>query len=268
MIVIEAASRLLPTEEPDASEVLTGVLRRHGVDVRHRHPVDRRRGAVRPGAVDSGDTLEVDALLLAVGRRASSMVWASTPQGSRSTNGIVVDDTLATSTPGVWAVGDVTGKAPSPMPPTRWAASRSPTRWAAGRAAGFAQNQSLSVVFTDPEVARIGPTEATLGDHRHRVDAADDPVDRAVAAGATEGFVKLIATPRPVLGNLGGGRLVGATVVAPRAGEMVSELALAVRTGMFVGRLAQTVHPYPTWSVALRQAAAQFFMDVDGRRAL
>jgi len=56
-------------------------------------------------------------------------------------------------------------------------------------------------------------------------------------------------------------------VVASRAGELISEAALSVRTRMFVGRLAQTVHPYPTWSVALRQAAAQFFMEIDGRQA-
>ena len=61
--------------------------------------------------------------------------------------------------------------------------------------------------------------------------------------------------------------LLGATIVAPRAGEMVHEVALAMRTRMFTGRLAQTVHAYPTWSTAVRQAAAQFFFEVDGRRA-
>jgi pyruvate/2-oxoglutarate dehydrogenase complex dihydrolipoamide dehydrogenase (E3) component len=124
------------------------------------------------------------------------------------------------------------------------------------------------VVFTEPEVASIGPALAHLAGKPFRV--AHLPmaaVDRAVAAGQTDGFVQLIAQPRPVLRKLGGGRLIGATVVAARAGELISEVALAIRTGMFVGRVAQTVHPYPTWSVALRQAAAQFFMEVDGRRA-
>ena len=61
--------------------------------------------------------------------------------------------------------------------------------------------------------------------------------------------------------------LLGATIVAPRAGEMVHEVVLAMRTRMFTGRLAQTVHAYPTWSTAVRQAAAQFFFEVYGRRA-
>jgi pyruvate/2-oxoglutarate dehydrogenase complex dihydrolipoamide dehydrogenase (E3) component len=53
--------------------------------------------------------------------------------------------------------------------------------------------------------------------------------------------------------------VLGATIVAARAGEMIDEVALAIRTGMFTGRLAQSVHAYPTWSLAIQQAAAQFF---------
>jgi pyruvate/2-oxoglutarate dehydrogenase complex dihydrolipoamide dehydrogenase (E3) component len=92
-------------------------------------------------------------------------------------------------------------------------------------------------------------------------------VDRAITAGRTAGFVKIIAGPRPVLGNAAGGKVLGATIVAARGGEMISELAVAMRAGLFTGRLAQTVHPYPTWSLAVQQAAAQFFGEFDGRAA-
>jgi Pyridine nucleotide-disulphide oxidoreductase, dimerisation domain len=92
-------------------------------------------------------------------------------------------------------------------------------------------------------------------------------VDRAVTAGQTEGFVKLIAGPRPGTGHLGGGRMLGAAIVASRAGEMINEVALAMRAGMFTGRLAQTTHAYPTWSLAIQQAAAQFFGGYGGRAA-
>jgi len=64
-----------------------------------------------------------------------------------------------------------------------------------------------------------------------------------------------------------GVRVPGATVVAARAGEMIHEPALAIRTGMFTGRLAQTVHAYPTWSLAIQQAAAQLFGQFGGRTA-
>jgi len=61
--------------------------------------------------------------------------------------------------------------------------------------------------------------------------------------------------------------VIGATIVAARAGEMIHEPALAMRTGMFTGRLAQAVHAYPTWSLAIQQAAAQFFGQFGGRTA-
>ena len=86
-------------------------------------------------------------------------------------------------------------------------------------------------------------------------------LDRAIAVGKTDGFIKLIAGPRRGLRNAGGGRLLGATVVADRAGELLGELGLAARTNMFVGRLVQTIHAYPTWSLGIAQTASQFFTD-------
>jgi pyruvate/2-oxoglutarate dehydrogenase complex dihydrolipoamide dehydrogenase (E3) component len=91
--------------------------------------------------------------------------------------------------------------------------------------------------------------------------------DRARCAMRTAGYVRLIAGPRPLLGSWGGGRLLGATIVGDRAGEMIHEAALAMRTGMFVGRLAQLAHAYPTWSVGVQKCAAQFFLEIEGRRA-
>ena len=79
--------------------------------------------------------------------------------------------------------------------------------------------------------------------------------------------MKIIAGRRGVLGNAGGGRVLGATIVAARAGEMIHEPALAMHTGMFTGRLAQATHAYPTWSLAIQQAAAQFFGESGGRTA-
>jgi hypothetical protein len=61
--------------------------------------------------------------------------------------------------------------------------------------------------------------------------------------------------------------VLGATIVAPRAGEMLHEVSLAMRTGVFTGRLAQTVHAYPTWSMAIQEAAVQFFVPYRGREA-
>ena len=126
------------------------------------------------------------------------------------------------------------------------------------------------MVFTDPEVAQVGLTEAEAATAHPGARVAWLPMskaDRAVTAGRTEGFVTIIAGRRRVLGSTGGGRIPGATIVAARAGEMIHEPALAMRAGMFTGRLAQTTHAYPTWSLAIQQTAAQFFGRHGGRIA-
>jgi pyruvate/2-oxoglutarate dehydrogenase complex dihydrolipoamide dehydrogenase (E3) component len=91
-------------------------------------------------------------------------------------------------------------------------------------------------------------------------------LDRALTAGATDGFVKLVGRRR-LVGNRCGGRIPGATIVAERTGGLIHEPALAMATGMFTGRLAATSHAYPTWSLAVQLAAAQFFTRLDGRTA-
>ena len=123
------------------------------------------------------------------------------------------------------------------------------------------------VVFTDPEVASVGviPQHAPPGSRVAYLPLAE--VDRAVTDGRTDGFIAIVAGPRRVLRNAGGGRILGATIVAPRAGEMIQEIVLAMRTGAFTGRLAQASHAYPTWSSGVQKAAAQFFAEIEGRQA-
>jgi pyruvate/2-oxoglutarate dehydrogenase complex dihydrolipoamide dehydrogenase (E3) component len=183
---------------------------------------------------------------------------------------IRTDESLATTAPGIWAIGDVTG--------------RMPFTHAAGRMAFVAVANALSkvplrkarfdptpipwVTFTSPEVARVGMIEREAADQGGRVAYLPlSDVDRGMITGDTDGFVKLIAGPRRLLGNAGGGRLLGATIVAPSGGELIGQVALAMRTNMFTGRLAQTTQAYPTWSMAIQEAAAQFFMDHRGRTA-
>ena len=89
-------------------------------------------------------------------------------------------------------------------------------------------------------------------------------VDRAITDDATDGFVKLISAPRKLTRGIAGGRLVGASIVADRAGEMIHAPTMALRLGMFIGRLAQVTVPYPTYATAVQQAAGAFFQPVNG----
>ncbi len=155
------------------------------------------------------------------------------------------------------------------MPPMRWAVSRSPTRWAGPAGDRFRTGAVPRVIFTDPEVAHVGLSEAEAADRGGRVAYLPmSEVDRAVVAEETLGFVKLVAGPRRLLRNAGGGRVLGATIVCARAGEMIHEPALAMRTGMSAGRLARTVHAYPTWSVAAPKPLRSSSCQTGGRKAI
>jgi pyruvate/2-oxoglutarate dehydrogenase complex dihydrolipoamide dehydrogenase (E3) component len=218
-----------------------------------------------------GSTLDAERLLLAVGRKARTDGTGLDAAGVATEQGFVVtDDRLATSASGIWAAGDVTGRlafthAADEMGRVAAGNACSP-RWRRRR---FDASAIPWVTFTDPEVGRVGLTEddAAIPGPARVAFLPMAEVDRAIVTGETAGFVKLVAGPRPVLRTVGGGRLLGATIVASRAGELIHEPTLAMRTRMFTGRLAQTTHAYPSWSVAVRQAAAQFFVETEGRQA-
>ena len=268
--VVEGADRLLPGEEPETARVIAEVFAREGIDVRLGARVEEATAGdgVRLWLGDS-TAISAARLLVAVGRRpvTTDVDLAAAGIAADDRGHIRTDDRLATTAPGVYAAGDVTGR----MPFTHAAFEMG--RIAAGNALSrrnrrYRPTATPWVTFTDPEVARVGLTETQAVEHHGRVAYLPmSEMDRAIAAGATDGFIKLLAGPRPLLGNIGGGRILGATIVAARAGEMIHEPTLAMATGMLTGRLAATTHAYPTWSYAVQLTAAQFFMPTAGRRA-
>jgi pyruvate/2-oxoglutarate dehydrogenase complex dihydrolipoamide dehydrogenase (E3) component len=273
--VIEAEDRLLAGEEPEASDVVAAALAADGVEIGTGATLDRAEPLDDSGAarlrLSSGTVIEADRVLVAVGRRPATAGLGLADIGvTLDERGHVrTDTTLATSVQGIWAIGDVTGRMPFTHAAARmgFVAARNALA-PRGRRHRFDPTPIPWVTFTAPEVARVGMTEADASEHGARVAYLPlDAVDRAITTGETRGFVKLIAGPRRLLRNAGGGRIIGATVVAPTGGELIHEPALAMRTRMFTGRLAQTTHAYPTWSTAIQQAAAQFFFELDGRTA-
>jgi pyruvate/2-oxoglutarate dehydrogenase complex dihydrolipoamide dehydrogenase (E3) component len=225
--------------------------------------------------IDGDTTIDADEILVAAGRTPSGRGFGLEEIGVDldDRGAVVVDATMATTVDGIWAVGDVVGGLQFTHVAGRmgWtAATNALARWAKVRALRFDATNVPWATFTAPEVGRVGLTEAEAARRHPGARVAHLPlelVDRAVAAGAERGFVKLIAAPKRVIGHVGGGRLVGATIVAPTGGELVHEAALAMQTKMLVGRLAQTTHAYPTWSMGVQQAALQFFGPVSGLRA-
>lgn len=269
--IIEAAGQLLPREEPAAAAVVADALASDGVAVCTGKQVDAvcydgHRGI--SVSLSDQTSVSADKLLVAVGRQPDTegLGLDNAAVDVDDDGHIKVDDRMRTTASGVFAAGDVAQRlqfthvayetgmiaaanALAPLPLLRFKPRFAP--W---------------VTFTSPEVARVGCLEdetASVGGRVVYLPMSE--VDRAVAAGRTRGFVQLITVPRRGSRHVGGGKIAGATIVAERAGEMLSEVALAMRTRMFPARLVMTTHAYPTWSTAIQQATAQLFGEYGGR---
>jgi len=275
--IVDLADRVLPLEDPDVSAVVAQSLTDDGIELRLGAKLAgaEHGGSGRGLRLADGREIRADEIVVAAGRRPVSAglgleeVGVALDRGGR----IIVDDTCATSVGGVWAVGDVTqlGGFTHVAAHMGLVAAANATKTSRLRPAQKVDRRVVPrVTFTDPEVAQVGLTEAeaAAADRGAKVAVLPlDRVDRALTSGRTAGFVKLIAGPRRGLGWVGGGQVLGATIVAPAAGELISEVALAMRARVFTGRLAQTTHPYPSWSMAIQQAASQFFFATDGLEA-
>ena len=276
--LFESRQQLLPGTEPEVAALVAGALGQFGVAVRVETQVQSVEplpaGGVAVHALFRDGTTQrnpvtFEQLMVATGRVPSTegLGLAEMKVKLDGSGHVITDNRMMTSVNGVYAAGDVTARAclsHAADEMGRLAAGNSLGR---GRRGRFRGDLVPSVVFTDPEVASVGvtPTSAPPGSRVAYLPLAE--VDRAVTDGRTDGFIAIVAGPRRLLRNAGGGRILGATIVAPRAGEMVAEIVLAMRTGAFTGRLAQTSHAYPTWSSGVQKAAAQFFGEIEGRQA-
>ena len=255
--VLEVADRLLTQDEPEAGETILHALRDEGIDLRLAAEVTEVEES-GPEIVLRVDGAEVvcDELFVASGREGSVEALGLDLELERGY--VKIDGRCRTSMAHVYAAGDVTGGYQF----THVAAheGRVAGANAAGKRARLDERVVPWVTYTDPEVAHVGLTEAQARKRHKRVEVQAFPmrrVDRARILERPAGFVKLITAGRPLLGRAGGGVLVGAQIVGPRAGELIQECALAISTRCFAGRLAQTIHAYPTMSLAVQQAEAQ-----------
>lgn len=268
--IFEGASRLLPVEEPDASAVVERAMVHAGVSLQLGSLVQGVRSDDEGIHVEvDGISTVVDTLLVAAGRTPNTRGLGLVDLGMNVTNSghIVVDEKLRTSVSGISAAGDVIGLLPFTHSADEQA--RMASAHALGKGARWKYDASTTpwVTFTTPEVARVGLTENDSPKGSRVAHLPLHHVDRAITEGRTDGFVKLIAGPKPFTRGFLGGQIVGATIVADRAGEMIHGPTMAARLGMFVGRLAQVTVPYPTWTTAIQQAAGMFFQPISGLEA-
>ncbi|MDE3132846.1 MAG: FAD-dependent oxidoreductase [Acidobacteriota bacterium] len=242
--IVEMADRLLPREDPAAGELLAARLSGEGVRVLTGVKVTAVNQRPQGCELMFGDRARIayDRILVAAGRQARTKeLGLDTVDGQVDRHGaVVVDRRLQTTARGIYAVGDVTGL----LPFTHVAAHHA--RLAVPNALFYGRSRVSTtipwVTFTDPEVARVGLTEqearALWGDRTRIASFQYAELDRAIAGGQPYGFVKLVANPR--------GRLVGATIAAPAAGEAIGELAALIARRGRLAELSRAVHAYPT----------------------
>ncbi len=281
--IIEAGPALLAHEEPEASEVLRRVLHREGVTVHTGAAATRitTTPAGEPIVHLDGASVTGSHLLVAAGRAPVTDGLGLAAAGVKldQRGHIVTDAYLRTTAPGVYAVGDCAARLKLTHVADEQGRLAAANAFAspvlgrllpavAGGRGTWSDTAIPWVTFTDPEIARVGMSEsqayAAYGSRAWVSVVPMAAMDRARCAGEPEGFVKLVAVPGRVLRGRVFLRLIGMTAVAPPAGEMIGEAALAIRAGILLARMAQTVHAYPTWSIATRLGAASFFGEQQG----
>lgn len=261
--VVEMAPQLLGREDEDASTaVLRSFTERDGVTVALSTKAVRFEGSGAQGTlIGEHDGKEVryefDCLLLALGRRANvgtaGLEEIGVKINKRGT--IETDPLLRTNYPSISVCGDVAG----PYQFTHVAAHQA---WYAAVNSLFRPFWSFradySVIpwctFTDPEVARVGLSEAEAQERDIEVEVTRygiDDLDRAITDGEAHGFVKVLTSP-------GKDRILGATIVGSHAGELIAEFVLAMKHGLGLNKLLGTIHIYPTMMEANKYAAGQW----------
>jgi pyruvate/2-oxoglutarate dehydrogenase complex dihydrolipoamide dehydrogenase (E3) component len=244
--VIEALDRLIPGEEPEASEELARAFASDGITVH----LSARAVNVTKGRVgislhrESGETLTAERLLVAVGRRPklAGLDLAAVGIGTTEKGWIKVDDQTLLAAPGIWAGGDITGI--GAFTHLSWYHGKVIGRQLRGQRSVADHRAIPRVTFTDPEIASVGLSEADarrqLSDVRV-VSADSGNGTRGYINGPPGGVIKLVADMQRRV-------LVGALVVGPRAGEMIAELTLAIRGDVPLAVLEDTLHAFPTFS--------------------
>jgi mercuric reductase len=258
-VTILARSTLFFREDPAIGEAITVAFRAEGVEVLEHTQASHVAYADDEFVLTTGDgEVRADRLLVAAGRTPNTRGLALEAAGVavNAQGAIVIDKAMRTSNRAIYAAGDCTDQ-----PQFVYVAAAAGTRAAINMTGGDTAldlSAMPAVIFTDPQVATVGCSEAEAHHDGIETDSRTltlDNVPRALANFDTRGFIKLVA-------EAGSGRLIGVQAVAPDAGELIQAAAIAIHAGMSVHDLADQLFPYLTMVEGLKLAAQTFTKDV------
>jgi pyruvate/2-oxoglutarate dehydrogenase complex dihydrolipoamide dehydrogenase (E3) component len=264
VVLFDRSEQVLPREDPEAGEILAKQLQRDGIQLMldsraiKFSPADN--DCIRVSVKQAGETVHtlVDQLLIAVGRAANTEALNLEAVNVKyDQHGVQVNDHLQTTNPRIYAAGDVCSKYKF-------------THSADFQARIVIQNSLFSIgpfgkkrvsqliipwaTYTAPEIAHVGLSETEATQQGIPIDTYTQPlseVDRAILEGQEEGFVKVHT-------RKGTDQILGATIVAENAGDLICELTLAMQAKLGLSKIATTIHPYPTQADAIRKLGDQF----------
>lgn len=261
--LVEMQSQLLPRDDRHVAEFMADSLSAEGVQVLTGYAAKEFARYQEGGSVslasDKADDLEIafDRVLVAIGRAANTSGFGLEELGiPLHANGTVVtDEYLRTCYPNILACGDLVG-------PYQLTHAASHQAWYAvvngllGRFKKFRVDYRVipQVIFTDPQIARVGLNEREAAAQNIAVEVTQydlSDLDRAIADNDAKGFVKVLNAP-------GSDRILGATIVGPQAGELISEFVIAMKNGMGLNKMLSTIYSYPTLSEANRFVAGEW----------
>jgi mercuric reductase len=263
-VTIAVRSRLLPAAEPEVSDALTEYFIEEGIAVRDGlsyQEIRQTSEGIALSVVADGRSKMIAAnqVLITTGRRPNTKGLGFAESGIEllSNGGIRVDDQMRTSKRGVYAAGDVTGRDQF-VYMAAYGARIAAENALNGNSKRYDATVMPAVVFTDPQVASVGLTEAEARGRGLKVKTSTlklSYVPRALAARDTRGLIKLVA-------EASSGMLVGAHILAPEGADSIQTATLAIKCGLTVDQLAETIFPYLTTVEGLKLAAQSFTKDV------
>ena len=258
-VTILARGTLFLREDPAIGVAITAAFRAEGIEVLEHTQASQVAHEGGEFVLTTGHgELRADKLLIATGRAPNtrSLDLEAAGVAVNAHGAIVIDQGMRTNSPNIYAAGDCTDQ-----PQFVYVAAAAGTRAAINMMGGSAVldlTAMPAVVFTDPQVATVGYSEAEAHHDGIETDSRTltlDNVPRALANFDTRGFIKLVVEE-------GSGRLIGVHAVAPEAGELIQTAALAIRNRMTVQELADQLFPYLTMVEGLKLAAQTFNKDV------
>jgi mercury(II) reductase len=257
-------SRLLPEAEPEIGAALTGYFADEGIEVVSGityRAIQRTEDGVVLAITRDGRNTTINAgqVLIASGRTPNIEGLGVAEHGIAvsSKGGIIIDDRMRTTRAGVYAAGDVTGRDQF-VYMAAYGAKLAAKNALNGDSLRYDNRAMPAIVFTDPQVASVGLTEAAARTAGYAVRVSMislAQVPRALAARDTRGLIKVVA-------EAGSGRLLGAHILAPEGADSVQTATLAIRQGLSVDDLAETIFPYLTTVEGLKLAALSFGKDI------